>query len=446
MRRPDNNKCRSSDTCALAGRSYVQRLSVQVPNKNVTDLVHRQDGEDVLRLIIHVEESQSNNGSRADMQAATAATATRNGEANLRDGQSAEMAEAARRTIERRKVSWHSNPPQMAARSGAPRPFLKHIGRQRSASLETASADLEEVAAQVLRRSASLRLRVSPVRTATNATPAMTVAAASAASSTSPSSSPSGNVVKELRRSSELLRNILFSLSSRRSSESSASQKETCSPSLSGCPTTETADLQAALQAHRKRRWQSGSAAGSGLMSTHHLSVSESDLSNAGLFQAVATNNVGRTRMLLDSGVDPNVPNDSGFTVLHWCTVQTPLPWPCIIELLEHGAKVEQRDQDGTQPVFLLPNLPRVQQQLVKDAIQYMRGSLSDLRSEEANQASNQVGRDGRDRDPHRAAANLFRRLQQGATRRQPLAKNKSKDLSDSIDPDYASKVRHSNI
>jgi hypothetical protein len=38
---------------------------------------------------------------------------------------------------------------------------------------------------------------------------------------------------------------------------------------------------------------------------------------------------------------------------------------------------VEQRDKDGTQPVFLVPNLPRIQQQLVNDAVDYLvRGGV----------------------------------------------------------------------
>jgi hypothetical protein len=99
------------------------------------------------------------------------------------------------------------------------------------------------------------------------------------------------------------------------------------------------------------------------------------------LFDAIASSNWALTSQLLDSGLvtDVNAPlNDSnGYTALHWCAVQTPVPWPGVFLLLEHGCRVEQRDKDGTQPVFLVPNLPRIQQQLVNDAVDYLvRGGV----------------------------------------------------------------------
>lgn len=232
------------------------------------------------------------------------------------------------------------------------------------------------------------------------------------------SSSSKSSIVKEFRQSSELLRNILVSLSSRRSSDSGSSNKMSSNPYLS-VNGIEAADLQAALQTHRERNW----------MNPEIELVSESSplgcqFSSADLFDAVTRGDVNRTRLILQSGMDPNVCNASGFTVLHWCTVQTPIPWLLIIELLEFGSRVEITDRDGTQPVFLLPSLPRIQHQLVKDSFSFLQRSFVETIPELGQQQCQSS------RDPAgRATANIFRRFQQSTTRKPPVAKLKSKDL-----------------
>ncbi len=404
MRRPDSTDSRGGKESprTFSGRTYVQRLSVQVPGK--TEIVSpicgsaRNTGSiasgsvnvagisdtDVLRLIIHVEESRTRSDSLVDPAVACSQTET----------------------------------------NGA-----RIIHRQRSASLETTSlagltpTQLVKNANQVPRRSASLCLDTSFMHSECDSSSSLAAEAASF------SASPGLAIVKELRRSSELMRNILLGLSSPCSSDSSVSTKEKRKPSLSNSRSARTADLQMALQAHRQQRWLSGASA-----NTNNSNPLESSVSSRALFRAIAANDVARTRWLLDRGVDPNAPNETGLSPLHWCIEQTPPPWPCILILIEHGSVVQLHDQDESKVPHQQTNLCRVQQQLIKDAVQYLRGSMSDLRPEESPAANANSGscRDGRDRDSHRAAANLFRRLQQGATRsKQPLAKLKSKDLSD---------------
>lgn len=397
MRRPDN---RSGSVHDIPRPSYVQRLSVQLPHKNVTDAT-LHDNQDVLCLVIHVEESQSNNGSRADVD-------------NINDRFAAV---AGSKT------------------DGSPtkkRPTLKNIGRQRSASMETL---INKCATPCPKESTPTCSPSSLRRASSLYTP-------QPAKSPATSSSVSGSVVKELRRSSELLRNILLSISSRRSSESSCSVKESYNLFLSG-NAVESSDLQVALQNHRKRLWianQPQAAAAESIAQAKNYNLNH-------LFQAVTSNNIEQIRCILDSGhVDPNTSNESGYTVLHWCSVQTPLPWPSILELLQYGSRTEQRDQEGTQPVFLVPNLSQLQAQLVTDAVDYLRGFFHDLRHEEV------VGNGGL--SAQRPAANIFRRLQQGATRNKQqqqqqqqqnpqISKNKSRevDSAESGYESYAAKV-----
>ena len=343
-------------TAAPASHNYVQRLSVQLPQQKRTadnPAGHRRPqaaaaaADDVLRFVIHVEETDEEEAPKSP------SPALRHHQHQLR-----------------RKISWHEE-----SRPNRPghRKMLKHIGRQRSASLETSCA--ARLAAHDDEGTRSGRL-TAPLSTAPH------------------SGSGAHTVVKEFRRSSELLRNILMSLSSRRSSDSSASNSnnrlDSSNPYLSGyqshgaspvsgigvpAATAEAPDLQAALQAHRKRRWMTCDS------SPIAAEPASSNTLNCGggskLFEAIASGNLCRTRQLLESGADPNACNDYGYTALHWCTVQTPVPWSSILELLEHGCRVEQRDKDGTQPVFLVPNLPRIQQQLVSDAVDYLRKAFA---------------------------------------------------------------------
>ena len=235
------------------------------------------------------------------------------------------------------------------------------------------------------------------------------------------SSSSKSSIIKEFRRSSELLRNILVSLSSRRSSDSGCSNRMSSNPYLS-TNGIEAADLQAALQAHRERNWMNPEPE-----STTEWSSLDCQFTSADLFDAVTCGDVNRTRLLLQSGIDPNMHNSSGYTVLHWCTVQTPLPWLLIIELLESGSRVEIADRDGTQPVFLVPNLPRIQHQLIKDALDFLQRSFVESIPELGQQQCHGS------RDPAgRAAASIFRRLQQSTARKPPVVKLKSKDLDTS--------------
>ena len=232
------------------------------------------------------------------------------------------------------------------------------------------------------------------------------------------SASSKSSIVKEFRRSSELLRNILVSLSSRRSSDSGCSNRMSSNPYLS-TNGIEAADLQVALQTHRECKWMN-----SEVESTTEWSLSGGQFSSTDLFDAVSCGDVNRTRLLLQSGIDPNVHNASGYTVLHWCTVQTPLPWLLIIELLEFGCRVEIADRDGTQPVFLVPSLPRIQHQLARDSFDFLHRSFVEI-IPELGQQQCQASRD----PSGRAAANIFRRFQQSTARKPAVAKLKSKDL-----------------
>ena len=234
------------------------------------------------------------------------------------------------------------------------------------------------------------------------------------------SSSSKSSIVKEFRRSSEILRNILLSLSSRRSSASESGSSNT-NPYLSASG-IEAADLQAALQSHRERSWMHPDSPhpspDSPVFSTGRKSAI------ADLFDAVSRGDLKRIRLLLRSGMDPNVSNNSGYTVLHWCTVQTPLPWLVIIELLEFGCRVEIPDRDGTQPVFLVPSLPRIQYHLVKDVFDFLQRSVVEMIPELAQQQC-QASRDAASRQ----AGNIFRRFQQSTARKTAVAKPKSKDF-----------------
>ena len=245
------------------------------------------------------------------------------------------------------------------------------------------------------------------------------------AASTSPRRSLADHaVVKELRRSSDLVRNVLCSGSSGllRSSDSSDSNVKSTSPiHLFGCQ-REAANLDAALAAHRNSRWTKQPT-----KSARGPRGPSGAAASAELFEAVTRRDLNRTRHLLEDGdADANWRNERGFTALHWCVVQTPLPWSFILLLLEHGGRVELRDQDGTQPVFLLPSLSRLQSQLVNDAARFALGigSLNDLRGRGDTDDGAQAAARG---DPLHLRANLFRRLQQGAARKQhPLVKTKS--------------------
>lgn len=435
-------------TTSTSSHNYIQRLSVQLPTKRTADLtpehhLHQlpnnrnsqpQHGtEDILRLVIHVEEEEmsANEKPRSRSDATPSPYPIR------------------------RKVSWseESRPNRLISRR-----MLKQIGRQRSASLETYSSTGHR----------AIRIDDDDSMVTTNLSEKLIPTQNSAGSS--------GHiVVKEFRRSSELLRNILLSLSSRRSSDTSSANShrtEYSNPHLSGWQshvvspvsgtvpgsTVEAPDLQAALQSHRKRRWHVNPAEASPITEPNKcVGIDSSSSPSAGaskLFEAIASGNLKRTRQLLESGVDPNVCNDYGYTVLHWCTVQTPVPWSSILELLEHGCRVEQRDKDGTQPVFLIPNLPKIQQQLVNDAVDYLRknftGESFQTKTEDdgcsaggidgsgggliGSGAGCQTGSGGGAHAGQRAAGYILRRLQQSAnTKKQAqqhpqLVKNKSKD------------------
>lgn len=231
-------------------------------------------------------------------------------------------------------------------------------------------------------------------------------------------------MVKEFRRSSELLKNILLNLSSRRSSDSSTASavREPTVPTAPA-PHVETADLQAALQSHRKRKWADSP--------TNEVPSTACSPSVSQLFDAIASGDLARVKSLLEAGVDPNATNHSGYSALHWCTVQTPVPWYTIIELLESGCRVELKDKDGTQPVFIIPTLPRVQQQLVQDAIDYLKKTFPAeqmIQEEEDGAGGHQ-----------KAAGYILRRLQQGGNLRRgalnplppALMKNRSRDATD---------------
>lgn len=412
----------------VASSSYVQRLNVQLPMTMKAEQESESSaGEDVLRLVIHVESDGD----------------------NYPEGVLGSVTSESKYHPLRRKISWHSeDSSQPTCRSGARR-LLKQIGRQRSASLETPS---------------TLRLLSVPVnndddsagRRSVSSCPDEQVAQQQANRHHHRHfGSFSGSqhvVVKEFRRSSELLRNILLSLSSRRSSDSSAnsnSNKESSTNlNLSGVPimTTEAPDLQAALQAHRKRRWipiHSVDTPGvtspdqppyypSGIGGVRSSPNPSSNSSVAALFEAISTGNLMRTRQLLESGVDPNACQESGYTALHWCAVQTPVPWPLLLELLEHGCRVQKKDRDGTAPIFLIPNLPRIQQQLVNDAVDYIRKPSAEAEpEEESSHGTDGLGNSGGSSGvlhPQRAAGNLFRRFQQsaGARMKQPSVQGNS--------------------
>ncbi|KAI9566032.1 hypothetical protein GHT06_009831 [Daphnia sinensis] len=342
--------------------NYVERLCVQLPpslqqqqqqqQQSSQALVKNED--DVLRLVIHVEESQPDEEEEEKEE-------EEKGKASLRLQVGPECHQENRR-------------------------MLKHIGRRRSASVELRdeSSTRDSLASHLVGRMSSDEDDMKK-READRLSPCHPHSS-SGIRSTSPRSNA---VIKEFRRSSELLRNILLSLSassasSRRSSDGStvSSISNAVAPSLVVAPPPQqhmtaestTSSYVSALQAHRKRRWavhpqqepatiEPAATAGysSGLML---------------LFEAIASSNWTWAWQVLESGLvtDVNAPlNDTnGYTALHWCAVQAPVPWPAVFLLLEHGCKVEQRDKDGTQPVFLLPNLARVQQQLVNDALDYL--------------------------------------------------------------------------
>ena len=253
------------------------------------------------------------------------------------------------------------------------------------------------------------------------------------------------SVVEELRRSSELLRNILLGLSSSGvRSESSDRDGESKNDSITrdgggGNPTSEpqlgapgkaqrvtyandklisstttttsnlmevVPDLQAALQSHRKRRWfsltepmpkssspspTSGEATATLVADAIGVRLDRAaQASQQVLLQAIASGHVNRVRQLLESGsVDPKRPvttADGGghchySDLLHWCTAQTPTPWPSILLLLEHGcrrpcfASSKRKTKAGGSDQLLVASddtFSRIQQQLVSDAFAYL--------------------------------------------------------------------------
>lgn len=372
-------KChRSPATSNIATRpvrnNYVERLCVQLPpslqqqqQQSSHALVNNED--DVLRLVIHVEESQPDEEEEEEDE---------EGKASLSlqvEGPSLNKDERHQQQENRR--------------------MLKHIGRRRSASVELRSKDessgtRDSLASHLVGRMSSDEDDVGQ-KTRQADRPCDRLSPCHPNSSIRSTSPRSNAVIKEFRRSSELLRNILLSLSassvsSRRSSDGSTvsslstavaaslvvgSQQQQQQQQMTA---ESTSSYVNALQAHRKRRWA--------VHLQQELPATIEPTSTAGssgsmlLFEAIASSNWTWTSHVLDGGLvtDVNAPlNDTnGYTALHWCAVQTPVPWPAVFLLLEHGCKVEQRDKDGTQPVFLLPNLPRVQQQLVNDAFDYL--------------------------------------------------------------------------
>jgi hypothetical protein len=156
-----------------------------------------------------------------------------------------------------------------------------------------------------------------------------------------------------------------------------------------------TPDLQTALQTHRKRRWFSPGDSATALdIGDYTVAIglkadetSGRDYHYHHLLQvAIATGDVTRVAQLLESGnVDPDRPivissaseaaaaggADSYPDLLHWCAAQTPIPWPSIFVLLEHGCRCPKKLQlpfatmsDGT--------FSRIQQQLISDAFAYL--------------------------------------------------------------------------
>jgi hypothetical protein len=405
------HKCNTTTTTTTTSNviprnNYVERLSVQLPVSPVQQQQQQQqrdpnsgvDDDDVLRLVIHVEETQPDEDDEDDEE-----------EEEDRDDEKESF-------LLRRKVggsSWNEK---------ENRRMLKKIGRQRSASLE--------LKAGIITTTPPPRCDCPTSTEAEDSTrsfeddektcPSVVIppsTRSSVADRLSPGSHPqchnnssirnaagrSNVVVKEFRRSSELLRNILLSLSassasSRRSSDgSTVSSFSTAAHYPSGphqqqqqqtflSATESTSYYSSALQAHRKRRWTANNAPqdNSDATTTTTTLGSSGHAGHTGLlllFDAIASSNWTLTSQLLDSGVvtDVNAPlNESnGYTALHWCAVQTPVPWPAVFLLLENGCRVEQRDKDGTQPVFLVPNLPKIQQQLVNDAFDYLvRGGV----------------------------------------------------------------------
>ena len=252
------------------------------------------------------------------------------------------------------------------------------------------------------------------------------------------------SVVEELRRSSELLRNILLGLSSSGVRSESSDHGESKNDSITrdgggGNPTSEpqlgapgkaqrvtyandkliastttttsnlmevVPDLQAALQSHRKRRWfsltepmpkssspspTSGEATATLVADAIGVRLDRAaQASQQVLLQAIASGHVNRVRQLLESGsVDPKRPvttADGGghchySDLLHWCTAQTPTPWPSILLLLEHGcrrpcfASSKRKTKAGGSDQLLVASddtFSRIQQQLVSDAFAYL--------------------------------------------------------------------------
>ena len=442
MRHKSNTKTSSTTTTTsnvIPRNNYVERLSVQLPVSPVQQQQQQRDpsgvgDDDVLRLVIHVEETQPDDDDDDEE------------EEEEEDDDDPDEKESF---LIGRKVggsSWNEK---------ENRRMLKNIGRQRSASLEFKAGIITTTPPPRCHCPASTEdsTRLTSFDDDEKTCPSVVIPSTpSVADRLSPGShgqchnsssirnavGRSNVVVKEFRRSSELLRNILLSLSassasSRRSSDGSTvssfstaaaahspsgpqqQQQQQQQTFLSAAESTSY--YSSALQAHRKRRWTTNNAPqdNSDATTTTTTTTTLGSSGHAGhtglllLFDAIASSNWTLTSQLLDSGVvtDVNAPlNESnGYTALHWCSVQTPVPWPAVFLLLENGCRVEQRDKDGTQPVFLVPNLPKIQQQLVNDAFDYLvRGGVDLPPPVTERDRKGLISDDGEEADPDQDA------------------------------------------
>ncbi|CAG7724464.1 unnamed protein product [Allacma fusca] len=205
-----------------------------------------------------------------------------------------------------------------------------------------------------------------------------------------------GGVFAELRRSSEIFRNILLSIAGR----------EESTPTDEDQYDLEGKDLSfsSLLAAHGRRRSErsvsysscswSDVSIGSETLPRKLLSINPSipkgllvvSVESRGrevtfaehytsshlmtlppVYLAACRGRATPMTLLLQFGAKSTINDSLGNTPLHLAVIQSPTPWDPILDLMESGAKITTRNEKGISPLDLLPPLSRLQKQLVAD-------------------------------------------------------------------------------
>ncbi|XP_046688497.1 uncharacterized protein LOC124374291 isoform X3 [Homalodisca vitripennis] len=316
-----------------------------------------------------------------------------------------------------RRVSWFApcSPPDMSKKRRA---TTKSLPRQRSFSLEHNNQLLGPGGSwNTERRSVSLKSSplISPRPPESAVSPAKLKA-----------TMPERSIFAELRRSSEIFKSILLNLSMKDAEQAALEDDE-----ISGTPTEEPQiDVETLLAAHEQRKLatyqnESGFSSTSSSSSSSPSRSSRSSLSSPdeedeteevlgigspcvvsdkegpllringniapekianwvetysrqylftlpALFLAVVRGNATLVYLLLKYGASVNFQDRLGNTALHLAVCQETVPWECVLDLLEHGARIAVPNKAGVRPADLCsPHLlARLQHHMLADCWQ----------------------------------------------------------------------------